>query len=1014
MKSVWSATVRMLLVVSLLLLAKLLFASDHPNPGINPEEFHAPVVDLAPFWFWNGDMQSDEVERQLRAMKEAGIHSVVFHPRSGMGGEFGHGEVEYYLSEAYFERVKFALETCRRLGLKVILYDEYNWPSAQGGGRVLLGGQVGGRQVPPNREYIAKHLAMVDLPVTQDGDKESSWKLPDGKVVSIIAVQGDKNGLIRSSFIILTSQVSQGNLKWKAPDGNWRLMFFMQRDSPPSEGPGTSREALSCCPDLMNPAAIDKFIAVTHEEYYRRFPEYFGSTITATFTDEPGFLNNRIDGVFANTLPWTEALPDFFQRKKGYSLADALPLVWVGDSEESAKVRDDFWDALSTLYMETYYRKIYDWCQNHHIEAIGHVLEDTLRFHRTFEGGDYFKTMRYMNRAGIDQIGSRNFGLINAKLASSAAHLFGEPHALSETFGAYGWGLTLEQMKALINYHAASGLDTEILHAFYYSIEGQRKQESPPDLFYHQIWKDQFHTFVSDASRMLYLAGRGEQVTDIAIFYPTTAIMTEGGVMNFLPLAKMEEYFLSASMAIRASQRDFNYVDELVLAGDQDLNVPVTLAATTLSVNGHPYSVMVLPAVPSISGGAANALEKFYESGGKIIALGTLPVRTTDGQATLVRHFLNSVFGTEEAAPAQHISKTNKAGGQAEFIPVANMVSDAELAQLPKMALATAPSSMARGRPLDYSQTWVQQFLTAIQQTAQADVQLSAFHPQVAVLHKRGGGKDWYLINNDSEATVSDDFTFSASETPLIWDPESGSIREAPVYRQHAGHTSVPLKLGPYGALAVVFENEKQAAERPNVTRSSAEVLESDPAEERLEVAVVTESRGPVDVSVVYRGKAKTRSLKQKDKLESLSLAGPWSFHRQGVDEPTVSRDLGSWTDKWPDFSGTGWYEQEVVIDGAWLGAGRKVYFDLGDVRNIAEVRVNGASAGTRLWPPYRFEITQLLKPGSNRLEIGVTNTLANRYGQGRPGLPEKPASGLIGPVRLIPAKVLTTEFAWR
>jgi hypothetical protein len=101
-------------------------------------------------------------------------------------------------------------------------------------------------------------------------------------------------------------------------------------------------------------------------------------------------------------------------------------------------------------------------------------------------------------------------------------------------------------------------------------------------------------------------------------------------------------------------------------------------------------------------------------------------------------------------------------------------------------------------------------------------------------------------------------------------------------------------------------------------------------------------------------------------------------------------------------------------VDCEWLGAGKKVYLDLGVVKNIASVRVNGKSAGTELWSPYRLEITELLKAGSNRLEIGVTNTLANRYGQGRPGLAEKPDSGLLGPVRLAPAKVLECEFSWK
>jgi hypothetical protein len=987
------------------------------DQGIDAGQFRAPVVTLAPFWFWNGDMRPEEMERQLRAMKEAGINSVVFHPRSGLGGDFGHGEMEYYLSETYFDRFKSALETSRRLGLKVILYDEYNWPSGQGGGRVLKGGLVGTRQVSPNPEYIAKHLAMVEVAVGAEGHRESSWKVPDGKLVGVIAAQADRNGLLRSTFRNLTAEASEGSLKWQVPEGDWRLMFFMQRDSPPSGGPGTTGEVSPCCPDLMNPAAVDKFISVTHEEYYRRFPEYFDSTITGIFTDEPGFLNNRIDGVFPNTVPWTEALPEFFARKKGYSLIDSLPLVWVGESEENAKVRYDFWDALSTLYMETYFGKIHDWCQAHKIESVGHVLEDTLRFHRTFEGGDYFKTMRYMSRGGVDQIGSRRFGLINPKLASSAARLFGVPHALSETFGAYGWGLTLEQMKAIINWHATSGIDTEILHAFFYSIEGQRKQDSPADLFYHQLWRDQFPRFVEDASRTLYLADRGRQVTDVAIFYPATAIMTEGGLMNFVPLAKMEEYFLTASVAIRGGQHDFNDVDELALAGNEDLGVPVSVSATGLNVNGHTYSVVVLPAVPSISGEAAKTLEKFYQSGGKIIALGTLPARCTDGQSGLVHSFLESVFDTEAATPAERISRTNQSGGRAIFIPIPNMVSDEELAKLPRMALATGPTSIHRGHDLDYSQPWVQQLLEAVSQTAHPDVQVASLRPSIAFLHKRGGGKDWYLISNDSEEVVADDFTFSSSGTASLWDPESGAVREAPVFRLESGRTTIPLKVLPYSALAVVFDNEKPAEGRPHLTRSDGEVLESEVAGKRLKVKVLTEAGGPMSVTATHEGHLLTRSLSQPESLKPMAIEGPWQFRFLRLPEANtagVSRAAGSWTDDWPDYSGTGWYEKEIVVDGEWLGAGRKVYLDLGVVKNIASVRVNGKSAGIRLWSPYQLDITELLNVGSNHLEVGVTNTLANRYGQGRPGLAEKPASGLLGPVRLIPAKVLECEFSWK
>jgi len=78
------------------------------------------------------------------------------------------------------------------------------------------------------------------------------------------------------------------------------------------------------------------------------------------------------------------------------------------------------------------------------------------------------------------------------------------------------------------------------------------------------------------------------------------------------------------------------------------------------------------------------------------------------------------------------------------------------------------------------------------------------------------------------------------------------------------------------------------------------------------------------------------------------------------------------------------------------FAAGEKVTLDLGEVREFAEVEVNGQQVGVRLWPPYRFDITGALKKGNNRLRIGVTNTRANELTD------EKLSSGLIGPVRLL------------
>jgi hypothetical protein len=136
---------------------------------------------------------------------------------------------------------------------------------------------------------------------------------------------------------------------------------------------------------------------------------------------------------------------------------------------------------------------------------------------------------------------------------------------------------------------------------------------------------------------------------------------------------------------------------------------------------------------------------------------------------------------------------------------------------------------------------------------------------------------------------------------------------------------------------------------------------------------------------------------------------------------------LKSWTDepKTEYFSGTGEYSTEVTISGSYLGEGKAVWLDLGDVRYAARVWVNGQLAGDLWQPPYRLEIGQWLKPGGNALKINVANLLINcvlgqkppdysklkaAYGDRFPypkdwEVNPKPwPAGLLGPVRLVPA----------
>ncbi len=103
------------------------------------------------------------------------------------------------------------------------------------------------------------------------------------------------------------------------------------------------------------------------------------------------------------------------------------------------------------------------------------------------------------------------------------------------------------------------------------------------------------------------------------------------------------------------------------------------------------------------------------------------------------------------------------------------------------------------------------------------------------------------------------------------------------------------------------------------------------------------------------------------------------------------------------NFSGTAVYERDFTVPEAY--AGKRLFLDCGRVSSVAEVSVNGKAAATAVWRPYRFDITDLVRPGKNRLAIRVTNTEANRRAVGtyRRILKNIDVCGLEGPVRIVP-----------
>ena len=242
--------------------------------------------------------------------------------------------------------------------------------------------------------------------------------------------------------------------------------------------------------------------------------------------------------------------------------------------------------------------------------------------------------------------------------------------------------------------------------------------------------------------------------------------------------------------------------------------------------------------------------------------------------------------------------------------------------------------------------------------------------------HRTLPSSDIYWLCNSSNEALAIDVSFRCSgRKPELWNAETGEIRELS-WNMSDGRTSIPLEFTPGEAYFVVFGEP---------THETSRTLET------------------VQMNEVY------------------TLEGPWSISFQegrGAPASAVIDSLASWTESSNPgikyFSGTAKYTKEFEM----TATGGKYELDLGEVCNIAEVVLNGVHLRTLWRSPFKVDVTGVLKPGLNRLEIAVTNLWPNRLiGDEQPGVKQRITyttwpfykasdpllpSGLLGPVQVL------------
>lgn len=298
------------------------------NAGFSEEVFRNPPSEYrgAPFWSWNGKLNKERLEKQILYMKQMGFGGYHIHSSIGLETE--------YLGEEFLELVKHCTQFGAENDMLTWLYDEDKWPSGAGGGRVTEDNRYASRYLLFSQNYYPDgYLDRKIVPtsrLTKNGVVTMICRyevnLDNGKLLSYRRLKEGENAFnVWYAYRVVTEPLSWFN--------NQPYV------------------------DTLNPEAIQKFIAVTHEPYYQAVGQYFAKEVPAIFTDEPSFHKQEfmVDGAAGEDvgIAYTDNLEMYFCSRYGYSLLDYLPEVfWERADGALSQIRYHYYDCVAWLFSE--------------------------------------------------------------------------------------------------------------------------------------------------------------------------------------------------------------------------------------------------------------------------------------------------------------------------------------------------------------------------------------------------------------------------------------------------------------------------------------------------------------------------------------------------------------------------------------------------------------------------------------------------------------------------------------
>ncbi len=631
--------------------------------------------------------------------------------------------------------------------------------------------------------------------------------------------------------------------------------------------------------------------------------------------------------------------------------------------------------------------------------------------------------------------------ILREKLGVSAAHSSGLKRVLCTPFGDTGWDLSPAQMKSMIDRAAVLGTNTFCPRPFPYTIVESGNSSPLPSHSYQSTFWAHYKQFADYTARLSFALSQGSHRAQVALLNPINTLEYEF-IQNptGLPSRLTFDYFKSYCENLLKEHIDYDIVSEESIS--RALSVDQHLI-----IQDEEYEMLILPPCTSITHSAATKIAEYAEDGGSILATTLLPFRDADGaKHEEVRRIFagifernpevihaNAILGTLGSRPVLSHNSSNllfyECADSSELTHgLRGMVS---MSIKPEVSIRRSGSEC---KDIIYHHRIIEDediFFFVNTSSSVREVKLSIrcnkvpykLDPETGQMSALGnctqkGGRTLLLCKFEPNESQLIYFTNVLILSAVQHNYESRyelAMVDVWDFSIH-GHNCITLPdwnldthihnqtpapcFKTYFSLEAALEELLLVIEQPSSKENAYSVLING-AQTQIASDWVTDINFKA-INITEFIKCGSNEITFLWKNQNCSppkarLMGSFSVDKScsALVAPRDSIRSGSWTDHgYPFYSGSASYTQNIEIP--QLIENQRVILRANNPAQIAEFVVNGKNAGTRLWPPFEIDITNLTNPGLNTIEIKITNSPANMM------LQEPLLSGLVNGAHLI------------